>query len=84
LDTETIYTAAKKTGRVIVLHEDCLLGGIGGEISALIMENCFEFLDAPVRRIGSMDTPVPFAVDLEKQFLPQDRLLKAIESILSY
>jgi 2-oxoisovalerate dehydrogenase E1 component len=84
LDTETIYSAVKKTGRVIVLHEDCLLGGIGGEISALIMENCFEFLDAPVGRIGSMDTPVPFAVDLEKQFLPQDRLLKAIESILSY
>ena len=84
LDTATIYKAAKKTGRVIVLHEDCLLGGIGGEISALIMENCFEFLDAPVSRIGSMDTPVPFAVDLEKQFLPQDRLLKAIESILSY
>jgi 2-oxoisovalerate dehydrogenase E1 component len=84
LDTETIYMAAKKTGRVIVLHEDCLLGGIGGEISALIMENCFEFLDAPVSRIGSIDTPVPFAVDLEKQFLPQTRLHKAIESILSY
>ena len=84
LDTETIYKAAKKTGRVIVLHEDCLLGGIGGEISALIMENCFEFLDAPVSRVGSIDTPVPFAVDLEKQFLPQNRLLKAIESILSY
>jgi len=84
LDTETIYKAAKKTGRVIVLHEDCLLGGIGGEISALIMENCFEFLDAPVCRIGSMDTPVPFAVDLEKQFLPQERFLKAIEAILAY
>ena len=84
LDTETIYKAAKKTGRVIVLHEDCLMGGIGGEISALIMENCFEFLDAPVSRIGSMDTPVPFAADLEKQFLPQERFLKAIEAILAY
>ena len=84
LDTETIYKAAKKTGRVIVLHEDCLLGGIGGEISALIMENCFEFLDAPVSRVGSIDTPVPFAADLEKQFLPQERFLKAIEAILAY
>ena len=84
LDTETIYKAAKKTGRVIVLHEDCLMGGIGGEISALIMENCFEFLDAPVSRIGSMDTPDPFAADLEKQFLPQERFLKAIEAILAY
>ena len=84
LDTETIYKAAKKTGRVIVLHEDCLMGGIGGEISALIMENCFEFLDAPVSRVGSMDTPVPFAADLEKQFLPQERFLKAIEAILAY
>lgn len=84
LDTETIYKAAKKTGRVIVLHEDCLMGGIGGEISALIMENCFEFLDAPVSRVGSMDTPVPFAADLERQFLPQERLLKAIEVLLAY
>jgi 2-oxoisovalerate dehydrogenase E1 component len=84
LDTECIYAASKKTGKVIVLHEDCLMGGIGGEISALIMENCFEFLDAPVSRVGSMDTPVPFAADLEKQFLPQERFLKAIEAILAY
>jgi 2-oxoisovalerate dehydrogenase E1 component len=48
------------------------------------MENCFEFLDAPVSRVGSMDTPVPFAADLEKQFLPQERFLKAIEAILAY
>ncbi|NDC28955.1 MAG: dehydrogenase, partial [Crocinitomicaceae bacterium] len=70
LDTESIYTAVKKTGKVIVLHEDCMMGGIGGELAALISENCFEYLDAPVIRVASLDTPVPFAVALEEQFLP--------------
>ncbi|NVK66782.1 MAG: dehydrogenase [Flavobacteriales bacterium] len=84
LDTEAIYAAAKKTGRVIVLHEDCMTGGIGGELVALISENCFEHLDAPVKRVASLDTPVPFAEQLEQQFLPKERLTEAIESILSY
>lgn len=84
LDTDAIYSAVKKTGKVIVLHEDCMLGGIGGEISALIMENCFEFLDAPVKRVASLDTPVPFAKDLEIDFLPTQRLNEAIREILSY
>jgi len=84
LDTEAIYRAVEKTGKVIVLHEDCMMGGIGGEISALITENCFKSLDAPVRRIASIDTPVPFAVDLEKLFLPQERLLEAINAIIAY
>ena len=84
LDKEAIYAAAKKTGRVIVLHEDCMTGGIGGEIVALISENCFEFLDAPVTRVASMDTPVPFVEQLEKQFLPKDRLGEAIEKLLNY
>ena len=84
LDTEAIYAAARKTGKVIVLHEDCMTGGIGGEIVALISENCFESLDAPVKRVASLDTPVPFAADLEQQFLPKERLDEAIEKLLSY
>jgi len=84
LDTEAIYRAVEKTGKVIVLHEDCMMGGIGGEISALITENCFKSLDAPVKRIASIDTPVPFAVDLEKLFLPQERLLEAINALIAY
>lgn len=84
LDTEAIYAAAKKTGRVIVLHEDCMTGGIGGELVALISENCFEYLDAPVKRVASLDTPVPFAGQLEQQFLPKERLTEAIDTILSY
>ena len=84
LDTESIYTAVKKTGKVIVLHEDCMMGGIGGELAALISENCFEYLDAPIIRVASLDTPVPFAVALEEQFLPKERLISAISSLLNY
>jgi 2-oxoisovalerate dehydrogenase E1 component len=84
LDTESIYTAVKKTGKVILLHEDCMMGGIGGELAALISENCFEYLDAPVIRVASLDTPVPFAVALEEQFLPRERLISAISSLLNY
>jgi len=84
LDKEAIYQAANKTGKVIVLHEDCLTGGIGGELVALITEHCFEQLDAPVLRVASMDTPVPFAVTLEKQFLASERLGAAIDRILTY
>jgi 2-oxoisovalerate dehydrogenase E1 component len=84
LDKEAIFTAANKTGKVIVLHEDCLTGGIGGELVALITEHCFEQLDAPVLRVASLDTPVPFAVTLEKQFLASERLKEAIDRILKY
>ncbi len=84
LDTEAIYRAVEKTGKVIVLHEDCMMGGIGGEISALITENCFKSLDAPVKRVASIDTPVPFAVDLEKLFLPQERIIEAINALIAY
>ncbi len=84
LDEEAIFTAAKKTGKVIVLHEDCLTGGIGGEIVALISENCFEYLDAPVKRVASIDTPVPFVEQLEKQFLPKDRLTTVIAELMKY
>jgi 2-oxoisovalerate dehydrogenase E1 component len=84
LDTEAIYSAVRKTGKVIVLHEDCMTGGIGGEIAALITENCFSDLDAPVKRIASIDTPVPFSIPLENQFLPKDRLKTAINNLVNY
>jgi 2-oxoisovalerate dehydrogenase E1 component len=84
LDLEAIIAAASKTGRVIVLHEDTLTAGIGGEIVALINEHCFAQLDAPVLRVASLDTPVPFAADLEKQFLASSRLLQTIDQLLAY
>ena len=83
-DKETVSDSVKKTGKVIVLHEDCLTGGIGGEIAAWVSEHCFEFLDAPVLREASLDTPVPFAAALEKNFLPNERLEQKVESLLSY
>ena len=84
LDTDAIYNSVKKTGKCMVLHEDCMTGGIGAEISALITEHCFKFLDAPVKRIASLDTPVPFDAGLEVNFLPKERALKAIQELLDY
>lgn len=84
LDLETIIASVKKTGKVLVLHEDTLTGGFGGELSALIMEHCFDHLDAPVVRVASWDTPVPFAVPLEKGFLPKERLWEAVERLGAY
>jgi 2-oxoisovalerate dehydrogenase E1 component len=84
LDEETIFSSVRKTGKVLILHEDCLTGGIGGEISARINESCFDVLDAPVKRLASMDTPVPFAADLEHNFLPKLKLKQAIEELLAY
>jgi 2-oxoisovalerate dehydrogenase E1 component len=84
LDIETIYASVKKTGRVIVLHEDTLTGGIGGEIASLITENCFEYLDAPVMREGSLDTPVPMNADLEVNFLPKERFKEKMCKLHSY
>lgn len=84
LDNEAIVAAASKTGRVLVLHEDTITGGIGGELVALVNEHCFEALDAPVLRVASLDTPVPFAAELEQQFLALSRLLATIDQLLSY
>lgn len=84
LDYEAIAASVQKTSRVILLHEDTLLGGIGGELSAFISEHLFEYLDAPVIRVGSMDTPVPFARPLEQQFLPTARLREAVDRLLNY
>ncbi|MGB5171483.1 alpha-ketoacid dehydrogenase subunit alpha/beta [Eudoraea sp.] len=84
LDTVSIFNSVKKTGRLIILQEDTMFGGIGSDISALVMEHCFEYLDAPVKRVGSLETPVPFAKSLENGFLPKQRFHKAIIEILSY
>jgi len=84
LDQDAIFESVKKTGRVIVLHEDCITGGIGGELSALIAEHCFEYLDAPVIRSASLDTPVPFAGNLEDNFLPKERFASQLEALLNY
>ena len=84
LDVDAIIASVKKTGKVIVLHEDTLTGGFGGELSALINEHCFDHLDAPVVRVASWDTPVPFAIPLEKGFLPNGRLWEAVERLAGY
>lgn len=83
LDTTSIYKSVNKTGKAIVLHEDCLTGGVGGDLSALIHENCWEALDAPVKRIASLDTPVPFAIGLENNFMPKDRFETALIQLLA-
>lgn len=84
LDTEAIYESVKKTGKVIVLHEDTFTGGIGGEIAALINENCFEHLDAPVVRCASFDTPIPMGNELEWDFLPKARFVEKLKQVLRY
>lgn len=84
LDTETIYNSVKKTGRAIILQEDSLFGGIASDISALIMEHCFEHLDAPVKRVASMETPIPFISQLEQQYLAKGKFEKALKELLNY
>nr|HQU61094.1 transketolase C-terminal domain-containing protein [Saprospiraceae bacterium] len=84
LDYEAIEATVKKTSRALILHEDTLIGGIGGEIAAYISEHLFEYLDAPVLRAASLDTPVPFSTTLEEQFLPKARLQQQLERLLAY
>jgi 2-oxoisovalerate dehydrogenase E1 component len=84
LDTEVIYNSVRKTGKAIILQEDSLFGGIASDISALIMENCFEELDAPVKRVASMDTPIPFASQLEQQYLAKNKFEIALRQLLDY
>jgi len=84
LDLYAIREAVKRTGRVLILHEDTLTGGIGGEIAAWIAEHCFEMLDAPVMRCASLDTPVPFSIELENNFLAKSRLDESIQRLISY
>ena len=73
-----------RTGKVLLLHEDTLIGGLGGELAAWISEHCFEYLDAPIVRCASLDTPVPFAIELEQNFLAKGRLDKAVKKLAAY
>jgi 2-oxoisovalerate dehydrogenase E1 component len=84
LDTETIYKSVKKTNKVIILQEDSMFGGIASDISAMIMENCFEYLDAPVKRVASIETPIPFVKALEDQYLPKGRFEEALLELIAY
>lgn len=84
LDYEAIRQVVERLGRVVLFHEDTLFGGLGGEISAFISEHLFEHLDAPVSRVASLDTPVPFAQGLEAQFLARARLADAVKRTIEY
>ena len=84
LDTEAIFASVKKTGRAIIYQEDSLFGGIASDLSSLIMENCFEFLDAPVQRVASLETPIPFAKALEDKYLPKGRFENALLKLINY
>jgi len=85
LDKDTILNSVKKTGKALVVHEDKIFGGFGGEVAAFIMEEVFEYLDGPVKRIGSAFTPVGFNRILEKAILPDtDKILKVIKELLDY
>lgn len=84
LDTEAVFTSVKKTGKVIILQEDTLFGGIASDLSAMITETCFEYLDAPVRRVGSLETAIPFVKSLEDQYLPKARFETVLQELLAY
>jgi len=84
LDKGMVLNSVKKTGKAIVLHEDCMIGGFGADLASIISDECFEFLDAPVRRSASMDTPVPFAIDLEDTFLAKKRFETQLKELLAY
>ncbi len=84
LDYAAVRQAVARTGKVLILHEDTLLGGIGGELAAWIGEHCFDLLDAPVMRCASLDTPVPFNAGLEQNFLAKSRLDEYIRKLINY
>jgi 2-oxoisovalerate dehydrogenase E1 component len=84
LDYDAIAATVKNTGKVLVLHEDTLIGGIGGEIAAYISENLFQYLDAPVKRCASLDTPIPFSIELEQNFLANSRLKEKLMELMAY
>lgn len=84
IDIDTIIKSVKKTGKAIILQEDSMFGGIASDISALLMEQCFEFLDAPVKRVSSLDTPIPFESNLEQQYLPKNRFEEELLDLYRY
>ncbi|MES2485506.1 MAG: dehydrogenase E1 component subunit alpha/beta [Bacteroidota bacterium] len=84
LDTEAIFASVKKTGKVVILQEDTLFGGVASDISAMIMEHCFEHLDAPVKRVGSLESAIPFTKALEDQYLPKARFESTLLELMAY
>lgn len=84
LDINAVYDSVKKTGKLIILQEDSLFGGIASDISALVMENCFEYLDGPIRRVGSLETPIPFDSKLEQQYLAKSRFESVLQELIAY
>ena len=84
LDYETIKTSVQKTGKVLLLTEDVNFGSITADISAYIAEECFTYLDAPIKRLSSLDTPIPFAQDLENQYLAKQKIAQALQDLLAY
>ncbi|WP_400078352.1 thiamine pyrophosphate-dependent enzyme [Winogradskyella sp. R77965] len=84
LDKDAIFNSVKKTGRAIILQEDSMFGGIASDISAMLMEECFEYLDAPVKRVASMETPIPFAAQLEEQYMARGKFEGSLRELLSY
>ena len=83
-DKESVSESVEKTNKVFIVHEDCITGGIGAEISAWINENCFEFLDAPIMREGGLDTPIPFKKELEENFMALSRMRDKIKKLIDY
>ena len=84
LDYDAIREAVKRTGKVLLFHEDTLIGGLGGEISAWITEHCFHLLDAPVMRCAGLDTAIPFNLTLEKNFMAYTRLGEMVDKLINY
>ena len=84
LDIAAVFESVKRCGKVLLLQEDTLFGGVCADLAALIAEHCFEYLDAPVRRVASLETPVPFARTLEEGYLPKERLRETLRDILAY
>lgn len=84
LDIESIYASVRKTGKLIILQEDSTFGSIGSDISASVMEHCFEYLDGPIKRVGSLETPIPFNAELERNYLAKSRFKNVLLQLLAY
>nr|WP_157480609.1 dehydrogenase E1 component subunit alpha/beta [Gillisia sp. CAL575] len=84
MDIETVFSSVKKTGRVLIINEDSIFGSIASDIAAQIAEECFEYLDAPIKRLGSMETPIPFTQNLENQYLPKNRINEKLKELMAY
>ncbi|MEW6374924.1 MAG: transketolase C-terminal domain-containing protein [Thermodesulfobacteriota bacterium] len=83
LDLETLLRSVRKTNRVVIIHEGCRRGGIGAEISSLIMEEGFDYLDAPIERVGALNVPIPYSEPLENAVIPdEEEIIKAVKKVL--